>query len=32
VEVSIDGVPFDHSPFQRRGKTARFQVDRPGAN
>ncbi len=32
VQVSIDGVPFDHSAFRRRGKTARFQVGRPGAD
>lgn len=32
VRVSIDGVPFDHSAFRGRGKTARFQVARPGAD
>jgi cytoskeleton protein RodZ len=32
VKVSIDGVPFDHGPFRRRGKTARFRVNRPGAD
>jgi cytoskeleton protein RodZ len=32
VEVSINGVSFDHGPFRRRGKTARFRVNRPGAD